>query len=204
MLRIYIWKCICLSSQRSWLAVNGLAGSALGGAIMAWQGAIQFFNESSGSLAKAASILISTVVYALPAFFAFFVLHACFISPFFVWKAEREARIDAESKINNRETRKNIRITLSRFLEDGRALMSNCLDSTVSIPIDDANAWARKGETFFRDNLDESYISRFHDDSNIARGAVLPQPSKDRLDLWHWIRVRVINLNNFIERFTLD
>jgi hypothetical protein len=98
---IYIWKCVCLSSRTSWLAVNGLLGSALGGAVMTWQGAIQFINENSGPLAKGANIFISTIVYAIPAFFALFALHVCLVSPFFVWGIERKERLLAEAKFRD-------------------------------------------------------------------------------------------------------
>src|ERR1700731_3348466 len=55
---------------------------------------------------------------------------------YWVWKVEREARIDAESKVNQREDRKNIRITLGEFLASGRSLMAQCHKENIPPPID--------------------------------------------------------------------
>jgi ABC-type multidrug transport system fused ATPase/permease subunit len=128
-----------------------------------------------------------------------------FFAQYWIWKAERDARTEAESKVNKRETRKNIRIDLGGFHQEGRELMSRCENEIDDPPpIDDANSWAQKVENFLSDNLDESYISRFQDGSNILAVAVLPQPPKDHLKLLLWIRVRVINLNKFIRDLSGD
>jgi hypothetical protein len=130
----------------------------------------------------------------------------CFVfASFRIWKMEREARIDAESKVNTRETRKNIRIVLSGYNEEGRVLISRCKTEIHDPPpIADANSWAHKVETFLRDNLDESYISRFRDDTGILGVAVIPSPPEAHLILLLWIRVRVINLNKFVEECSGD
>jgi hypothetical protein len=201
MLRMYIWKCICLSSRASWLAINGLVGSALGGAVMTWQGAIQFFNENSGSLAKGANILISTIVYAIPAFTTLFVLHACFISPFFVWKVEREARMDAESKLNKRENRKNIRITLGEFLAGGRSLMAQCHKENIPPPIDETNQWNGNVEGYLANMLDTSYVERFHTATGIMLTSVGPS-SETHKQVWRALFIRRYRLQEFIKELS--
>jgi hypothetical protein len=144
------------------------------------------------------------VMLRSPEFFAILVglvvLIRLFFAQYWVWKDEQKARTEAESKVNKRETRKNIRIALGGFHQEGRVLMSRCeTEINDPPPIADANSWADKVETFLRDNLDESYISRFQDNSNILAVAVLPQPPRDHLNLLLRIRVRVINLNKFVE-----
>ena len=83
---------------------------------------------------------------------------------YWVWKVEREARIEADSKVNKREIRKNIRIALGGFHQEGQTLMARCekeIDGPP--PVADANLWAEKTERYICDWLDESWIVRFLD-----------------------------------------
>jgi uncharacterized Tic20 family protein len=47
--------------------------------------------------AKGVNIFASTAVYAVPSFLALLMLHVCLVSPFFVWKKERQSRLKAEA-----------------------------------------------------------------------------------------------------------
>jgi hypothetical protein len=134
------------------------------------------------------------------------------LSPYWIWKEDQDAISDAkkrihelQAKLDDRERRKNIRIALSGFHQDGMALMSRCENQIIDPPpTADAKSWAKDVETFLRNNLNESYVSRFNDGTNIVSVALIPQPPKDHFELWERIRVRVINLNKFMEVLSRD
>lgn len=124
---------------------------------------------------------------------------------YWVWKVEREARIKAENEINNRENRKNIRIALSRFYQEGQALRLRCEKEIDDPPPNgDATLWAGKTEVFICNQLDESWIVRFRANSDVQAVTPLPQPPRDHYHLWGWIHNRLNNLNEFIKELSHD
>ena len=123
------------------------------------------------------------------------------LASYWIWKGEREARIAAESTANNQETRKNIRVALGRFIHEADSLMARCRDMTISPPNDDSNAWAQRVETFLLSNLDESYIPRFRDGSNIIPLLPAGMSSRDHSNLYRDLQIRIARLNEFMSRY---
>ncbi|MGH6845663.1 MAG: hypothetical protein ACRECU_13320, partial [Methylocella sp.] len=65
--------------------------------------------------------------------FATALLCAVFAS-YWIWKVERDARINAETAANRKVAQKNIRLSLSEFLSQGNALISRCRTETGKPP----------------------------------------------------------------------
>jgi len=124
-------------------------------------------------------------------------------APYWVWQDERTARNLAEAATNNKTQRKQTRVVLGGFLAEGQPLMTRCADEEKPPPSDDAEAWAEKVETFLLGNLDESYIARFRDDSNLPMTgtSIFSQPHRV---LWGRLRVRMARLQEFIKELSND
>src|ERR1700738_420565 len=67
----------------------------------------------------------------------------------------------------------------------------------ISPPNDDSNAWAQRVETFLLSNLDESYIPRFRDGSNIIPLLPAGMSSRDHSNLYRDLQIRIARLNEF-------
>jgi hypothetical protein len=165
---------------------------------------VRWFVAMSGGLGvplTAAGIFFEPVVVKI-IFFVTAVFCAVF-SSFWIWNVEHEARLNTESKDNNQENRKNIRVALGRFLPAAGSLMDLCRNVTISPPNDDANAWGQQVEAFLLSNLDESYISRFRDGSNIMPLHPVGGLPQDHLNLWCSMRIRMVRLQEFIKELSI-
>jgi len=143
MFRNYIQGILRLAWRSSWEAANGVEGAMLAGGIMIWRGILSIV-VGEGQVVKTANWTISFALYTAISLVVLFIFRFVFIAPFQFWKVEREARIAAERKANNREERRNIRMALSDLHSQGIALMENCRDSTNPPPLEEAKSWAIK------------------------------------------------------------
>jgi hypothetical protein len=152
-----------------------------------------------------ASVLVAML--RSPEFFAILVglvvLIRLFFAQYWVWKAEREARIKAKEAVNNRENRKNIKVTLGRLIPEAESLMARCRDTTIIPPHDEANTWAQQVEAFLLNNLDESYIPRFRSGSNVMPFLPAGMSSLDHSNLYRGLQIRTARLNEFIKELSI-
>jgi hypothetical protein len=131
------------------------------------------------------------------------------IAPYWVWQEEHQARLTAESatealqaKFDDREHRKYIRRELGRILEKGRLLAEQAANKNQASPQEEANLWGQSAEKFFLDNMDESYVSRFRDESGLPIPQQPPEISDiSRAHLWAGMRVRNARLQEFIKEY---
>jgi redox-regulated HSP33 family molecular chaperone len=128
----------------------------------------------------------------------------CFVfASFRIWKAEREARITAEEIINNRETRKKIRVTLGEFLAGGGSLMARCMKEDIPPPIDEGNQWNDNAEGYLANTLDASYVERFHSATGLMITS-MPPSSAIHKQVWQALFIRVYRLQEFIKELSRD
>jgi hypothetical protein len=134
-----------------------------------------------------------------------------FLAGFLAFKDEHAARIKAETAgqnitkelyetLNDRNRKQKIRIALGGLLVEGNRLMSECTDESKPAPIADAEAWASKTENFFHENMDDSFIARFRNDSGLPMAATAIQ-SKTHRSLWGGILLRTYRLQEFIREY---
>jgi hypothetical protein len=137
------------------------------------------------------NILVSPKFYAI--LFGSVILVRLICAPYWIWKVEREARIDAESKVNKQENRKIIKVALSSFIPEAQSLM---IPRGPIPPNDEVNAWVKKVEAFLLDNLDKSYFQRFHVGLPVLPfGMSLP----DHSILHRSLQIRIDHLIEFIK-----
>jgi hypothetical protein len=108
----------------------------------------------------------------------------------------RELRI-ARFIVDKRKTRE----TLGLFLHEGSILRGQCGNEKEQPPEDAAIDWANKVEDFLCSSLDESYVARFRDGSNLPMTANSIASLAHR-HLWSWIRVRMARLQEFIKELS--
>ncbi|MDQ6867544.1 MAG: hypothetical protein M3178_03760 [Pseudomonadota bacterium] len=130
------------------------------------------------------------------------VLCAVFAS-YWVWKVERVARIDAEAKVDKRETRKNIRVTLGKFLAGGRSLMAQCMKEDIPPPISDGDQWNDNTEGYLANTLDTSYVERFHTSAGIMLTLLGPSAATHK-QVWQALFTRCYRLQEFIMELSYD
>jgi hypothetical protein len=131
------------------------------------------------------------------------------MAPCWVWQEEHQARLAAESatealqvKLDERDHRRYIRIELGRILEKGRLLAEEAANQNQTSPQEEATLWGQSAEKFFLDNMDESYISRFRDESDLPIPQQPPGISDiPRARLWAGMRVRNARLQEFIKEY---
>lgn len=202
----YIHSLVEESIRSSWVAANGLSGAVLAGAAMIWRGVLPLV---SPDLTSVSNWVLSFAIYAAGSWVVLFVASFILIAPYRSWQkvtlaaaAERE-RVDAlKAQIEQLNNRKSKRVGLARLLDAGQVLMSRCLDQ-LSSPQVDADSWAASVETFLKSYLDDSYVTRFRDGSNITQslpnGMTFTSPN---YNLWSGLRVRVIRLSEFIKELS--
>jgi hypothetical protein len=95
--------------------------------------------------------------------------------------------------------RREIRERLETLILEGRALLGQIRDSQRELPAKPADEWAQRTEIYLRDNLGESYITRFRKDATDMYGDAAVPPA--RLPYWRAVRNRVVNLEAFTAEF---
>jgi hypothetical protein len=107
---------------------------------------------------------------------------------------------ELQVRLDDRERRRQVRGALGNFLEEGRQLMIRCTNESLPEPTADAEAWSNTAETFFQQNMDDSFIARFRDDSGLPMTATSIASNPHR-NLWAGIRVRTSRLQEFIMEY---
>jgi hypothetical protein len=122
------------------------------------------------------------------------------LAPYWIWRDDQEkiAALIAASH----DKHKNIRIRLGEFLEQGRVLMRRCANEKEAAPEDEAQEWANAAEDYMRANLDESYVARFRDGSDLPLGVTTINSAPHR-QLWSGIKVRVARLQQFVSEMAV-
>lgn len=167
---------------------------------------VRWFVAMSGPLSVPLAVITYFVQNDTAKIILFTTTLLCAIfATYWVWKSELEARIKVEAALDNRETRKNIRIALSTFHQEGQALRARCeLDIHDPPSVDDSNLWAKTIENYIQEWLDESWIVLFRDDSNIPAISPLPPPPENHYRLWMWIHIHLLHLGEFITNYQHD
>jgi hypothetical protein len=98
MLKTYFLLLSKSACKSSWTAANGIEGAAIVGVITMWRGNISIISGSGPSI-EAVNWALSFILYAAASFVLLFLIRIIFVSPFLIWKVEREARIAAETKV---------------------------------------------------------------------------------------------------------
>ena len=112
-----------------------------------------------------------------------------------------ESRVrELTGEINSQEKKKKIRLSLGKFIDEGRAIEAQCADETRPPPSQETNFWAQRTEAFLRENLDESYISRYRDSSGMPMTANSISSVPHR-NLWAQVYYRVARLHEFWSDF---
>ena len=88
-------------------------------------------------------------------------------------------------------------MALGEFLEEGRRLVEQCHKQEEPAPEEEANGWADRVETFFRENLDESYVARFRNHQGLPMGATSIS-SRAHGNLSSGIGTRLARLEQFL------
>jgi phosphate/sulfate permease len=91
-LLLFYYECGRESLSRSWAAANGFVG-AIVGAAMTSGGSLSFIDTGNAT----ANGVLTFLVYFVVAYILAFIFGFFFISPFRVWKKEREARLKVEA-----------------------------------------------------------------------------------------------------------
>jgi len=189
------------SFRLSWIAANGLFGAALAGAAMIWRGVLPLVSADVSH--SVLNWVLSFAIYAIGSWVVLFICSLVFIAPYRSWQRVTLIAGAEKQRADTLDNRKGARVALSQFHHGGQLLMNRCLDKIAQPPNDDASIWAQDVESFLTVNLDESYVTRFRDVSNIM--SVIPTGgpfSQDSLNLWSGLRVRVIHLNEFIKEMS--
>jgi hypothetical protein len=97
--------------------------------------------------------------------------------------------------------KREIRIALANFMEEGQQLNRRCGEELLPAPEGDANTWAQRVEDFLSENLDASYVARFRDGSNLPMAATSIASIPHR-NLWGGLRVRLARLQEFIRELS--
>jgi hypothetical protein len=194
--------CLCLTgafprSFRDALNLASIFGAGAIAAILHYRGEEMIFPAGPWG------VVVSAIVYTVAAWIILFVGRAIFISPFQLWNAEREARIIAEIKANNREERKNIRETIAAFMSEGKSLMSQCFKDNVPPPTYETNKWIGSVEEYLIKALDKSYIERMHTAAGITLTLVQPDSSEHK-HIWQVLYTRVCRLQEFVKELSHD
>ncbi len=119
-------------------------------------------------------------------------------APYWVWQDEKEARNEAEAKIIGAERKREIRVALGTFLTRAQALMTRCANADDSKVPDDVKAWAADLDAFVYTYLDQSYVARLNDWSNIYE---VIGPSTPHNGIWNGMRRCTVRLQEFIKEF---
>jgi hypothetical protein len=189
------------SFRRSWVAANGLFGALLAGAAMIWRGVLPLVSTDVSH--SVLNWVLSFAIYAIGSWAVLFIGSFVFIAPYRSWQKVTLIADAEKQRADALDNRKGARVELAQFHHGGQILMNRCLDKDAQPPNDAANIWAKNVEEFLTKNLDESYITRFHDGSNIM--SVIPTAgpfSQDSLNLWSGLRIRVIRMNEFIKELS--
>jgi hypothetical protein len=112
------------------------------------------------------------------------------------WKDKAGERTPVE-----KEKRLRIRESLGEFLIEGHQILNLCHQENSPAPSAQVNSWDERVKSFLSENLDKSYIARFHDWSDLPIAATTIVSSEHR-DLWSGMRVRLARLQQFIARLS--
>ena len=94
-----------------------------------------------------------------------------------------------------------IRVGLSSLLNEGIQLSGKAITKGNPDPSSEANSWLGKTTEYLRANLDESYVTRLNDSSDIPYVTPSgPNVNGDvgRTNLWVGLHFRIVRLNQFI------
>ena len=95
----YLEALLGVSSKLAWTAANGLIGGLLLGGVMIFHGVLQVVH-GTGAVVDTLNWCLSFLVYATGVWGTLFVGSLIFVSPYRVWRDERDARLRAESDIS--------------------------------------------------------------------------------------------------------
>jgi hypothetical protein len=136
---------------------------------------------------------------------------ALVISFFQAWDAQKTETKAAENtakefqtKLDEREHKRQIREELGKLLKDGTQLEGQSYD--ISNDISDftnrVNEWLKRCEEFFAANMDDSFIPRFRDYSGLTIPTNnLAYKSQERANIWGQIFIRNARLQEFIKEY---
>jgi len=137
--------------------------------------------------------------------FGSIILIRLILAPYWLWAAaERQNTADDKAE-TDRRLKKDLRVRLANFMDQGSLLMQRTITSPdpVTTISEEANRWAENAERFLTESLDDSYISRFRDGSNLPMSSLFIDPQlgdeRERRSLWTGLRVRVARLQEFIK-----
>ncbi len=91
-----------------------------------------------------------------------------------------------------------VREGLGSLIGEGRAIQLRCAEESSPVPEQEANEWASKAETFLRDHLGDSYVSRFRSHAGLPMSATTISSNPHR-QLWGNIHFRLARLEQFSE-----
>ena len=201
MLLSYLKKCACLSFKSSWETANNLGGAVFVGIAFIAYDKIYFFKEI-GTLQKIYNSTLTLVIYTVTAWVLIFLIKTILFSPFLLWKKDQEKIFELNKLLDDRTKKREIKLNLARFLEDGQRIISQCSDENNPPPETEANSWANSVEKYFTDEMDDSYISRFRNGAGLPMTAnsIASMPHRN---LWAGIWIRIARLQEFIKEHTV-
>lgn len=92
---------------------------------------------------------------------------------------------------------KVIRIGLADFLAEGEGISNELTDDNVAKEEARANEWLGRLQTYLKNNLDESYVTRLNNNSD-APSTIRTGIQQRTQNLWQGLRFRLVRINQFI------
>lgn len=110
------------------------------------------------------------------------------------WPRLRDALLFRTIVTHNKVTRER----LGAFLMQGKVLLNRCSNEALPSPESDVTAWENAVKTYLMTTLELSYIARFDAVGNEPLN-IVDMADKSRALMCAGVRVRIVNLNKFIE-----
>jgi hypothetical protein len=112
----------------------------------------------------------------------------------------RMQKVRLERQLDERQKRKDIRITLGQFLAEGHQITGKCFEKNTEAPVEEADRWTTKVFNYLDTNLGNDYAQRFQSYEGLPIRVTTLSGTQARIEAF--IGSRLARLNQFLAELT--